>query len=133
MEERPIVLVLDEGDRYTEDKAANLAVRWNEQTGVWELIEYRGYRVGGKCPGCDTIMMAHCTPEHAIAGVCSGNWTCPWCEGCGPVKEEDFDFDETNLSGVGTCKKCSEEWLNSEEGQKDQKYWESLKEESSNQ
>ena len=31
-----------------------------------------------------------------------------WCENCGPILEdEDFDFEATGETGIGTCKKCA--------------------------
>tara|TARA_R100001244_G_C5118982_1_gene123040 strand:- start:313 stop:441 length:129 start_codon:yes stop_codon:yes gene_type:complete len=33
-----------------------------------------------------------------------------WCENCGPILEdEDFDFEVTGETGIGTCKKCAKE------------------------
>jgi hypothetical protein len=69
--------------------------------------EFLGRTVLGKCV-CDRIMMDE-TMDGDYPGICSGHTACHWCESCGPTLDEDFDYEMTSESGIGTCKKCAKE------------------------
>ena len=69
--------------------------------------EVFGRTVLGVCV-CNQIMLDE-TLDGTYKGICSGRTACQWCENCGPKLDEDFDFEDTSKTGIGTCKECSAE------------------------
>ena len=82
--------------------------QWDEiVTNLKKGDEVFGRTVIGVCV-CNQIMLDE-TLDRTYKGICSGHTACQWCDNCGPKLDEDFDFEATSETGIGTCKECSAE------------------------